>query len=149
MVPVLWKSLLIKFLQYVTPCLISFSIFCLKTTTLGRCVWLPFMKDNLAVDERTIIIGHSSGACAAVRSVFLTTLVLFAAFRSVSLTGMGVCSWQSVSLNAVELVKLSGLSFSWQHYFCSSEVSVSHRDAFAAVRSAFFTSAILLLLSGQ
>ncbi len=80
------------------------------------------MKDNLAVDERTIIIGHSSGACAAVRSV---------------------------SLNAVEHVELSGLSFSWQHYFCSSEVSVSHRDAFAAVRSAFFTSAVFLLLSGQ
>jgi hypothetical protein len=97
------------------------------------------MKDNLAVDERTIIIGHSSGACAAVRSVFLTTLVLVqqsgqcfslfwclcscqvsvshyfgacAAVRSVPLTTMGVCSCQSVSLNAVELVKLSGLSFS-------------------------------------
>ena len=25
------------------------------------------MKENLKVDEETIIIGHSSGACAAVR----------------------------------------------------------------------------------
>ena len=25
------------------------------------------MKDNLKVDKETIIIGHSSGACAAVR----------------------------------------------------------------------------------
>ena len=30
-------------------------------------IWLPFMKDELGVDENTIIIGHSSGACAAVR----------------------------------------------------------------------------------
>ena len=32
-----------------------------------RSIWLPFMKENLLVDEETIIIGHSSGACAAVR----------------------------------------------------------------------------------
>ena len=30
-------------------------------------IWLPFMKDELGVDESTIVIGHSSGACAAVR----------------------------------------------------------------------------------
>jgi len=35
--------------------------------TAKRSIWLPFMKDNLKVDEETIIIGHSSGACAAVR----------------------------------------------------------------------------------
>ena len=35
--------------------------------TARRSIWLPFMKEELAVDHQTIIIGHSSGACAAVR----------------------------------------------------------------------------------
>ena len=35
--------------------------------TARRSIWLPFMKNELGVDEDTIIIGHSSGACAAVR----------------------------------------------------------------------------------
>jgi len=35
--------------------------------TARSSIWLPFMKDELGVDENTIIIGHSSGACAAVR----------------------------------------------------------------------------------
>merc|ERR1719391_1481312 len=35
--------------------------------TARRSIWLPFMKDELGVDEETLIIGHSSGACAAVR----------------------------------------------------------------------------------
>ena len=35
--------------------------------TARRSIWLPFMKEELGVDENTIIIGHSSGACAAVR----------------------------------------------------------------------------------
>ena len=35
--------------------------------TARRSIWLPFMKEELGVDDQTIIIGHSSGACAAVR----------------------------------------------------------------------------------
>jgi len=35
--------------------------------TARRSIWLPYMKDELKVDENTIIIGHSSGACAAIR----------------------------------------------------------------------------------
>ncbi|XP_023348558.1 putative hydrolase RBBP9 [Eurytemora carolleeae] len=35
--------------------------------TARESIWLPFMKDELKVDEKTIIIGHSSGACAAIR----------------------------------------------------------------------------------
>ncbi|MBA3752277.1 alpha/beta hydrolase [Candidatus Dependentiae bacterium] len=31
------------------------------------CYWLPFLKDELKADEYTIIIGHSSGALAAMR----------------------------------------------------------------------------------
>ena len=30
-------------------------------------IWLPFLKDQLKVDENTILIGHSSGALAAMR----------------------------------------------------------------------------------
>merc|ERR1739848_431009 len=30
-------------------------------------IWLPLMRDNLGADESTVIVGHSSGACAAVR----------------------------------------------------------------------------------
>ena len=35
--------------------------------TARRSIWLPFMKEELGVDHQTIVIGHSSGACAAVR----------------------------------------------------------------------------------
>merc|ERR1719383_1676967 len=35
--------------------------------TARKSIWLPFMKEELGVDDKTIIIGHSSGACAAVR----------------------------------------------------------------------------------
>ena len=30
-------------------------------------IWVPYMKDVLLVDETTILIGHSSGAVAAMR----------------------------------------------------------------------------------
>ena len=29
--------------------------------------WLPFLKDELKADENTILVGHSSGAIAAMR----------------------------------------------------------------------------------
>ena len=29
--------------------------------------WIPFIKDELKVDEHTIVVGHSSGACCAMR----------------------------------------------------------------------------------
>ncbi|MCX5923932.1 MAG: alpha/beta hydrolase [Candidatus Dependentiae bacterium] len=31
------------------------------------CYWLPFLKNELSADEFTIIVGHSSGALAAMR----------------------------------------------------------------------------------
>ena len=30
-------------------------------------IWLPFLKDTLQADENTLLIGHSSGAVAAMR----------------------------------------------------------------------------------
>eukprot|EP00798_Chlamydomonas_sp_ICE-L_P024796 gene24796-10441_t len=35
--------------------------------TAKESIWLPFMEDELGCDEDCIIVGHSSGACAAVR----------------------------------------------------------------------------------
>ncbi|XP_025082425.1 putative hydrolase RBBP9 isoform X2 [Pomacea canaliculata] len=35
--------------------------------TARESVWLPFMQDELGCDENTIIVGHSSGAEAAMR----------------------------------------------------------------------------------
>lgn len=35
--------------------------------TARENIWLPFMESELLCDERTIIIGHSSGAAAAMR----------------------------------------------------------------------------------
>jgi len=32
-----------------------------------ECYWLPFMRNELVCDQKTIIIGHSSGAVAAMR----------------------------------------------------------------------------------
>jgi len=32
-----------------------------------ECYWLPFMRDELVCDRKTIIVGHSSGAAAAMR----------------------------------------------------------------------------------
>ncbi|MFZ1258787.1 MAG: alpha/beta hydrolase [Candidatus Saccharimonas sp.] len=36
-------------------------------TEAKAAVWLPYMKRELAIDEQTIVIGHSSGAVAAMR----------------------------------------------------------------------------------
>jgi pimeloyl-ACP methyl ester carboxylesterase len=37
-------------------------------------IWLPFLRDTLKVDENTILIGHSSGAVAAMRLAETTKL---------------------------------------------------------------------------
>ena len=35
--------------------------------TARKTVWLPFMRDEMGCDENTVIVGHSSGAEAAMR----------------------------------------------------------------------------------
>lgn len=32
-----------------------------------ECYWIPFLRDTLHVDDQTVIVGHSSGAIAAMR----------------------------------------------------------------------------------
>ena len=47
-------------------------------------IWLPFMHDVLLCDEKTIIVGHSSGAAAAMRyseQYRVAGIVLVAAYR--------------------------------------------------------------------
>ena len=35
---------------------------------VARCsIWLPFIQNELKADENTVIVGHSSGAIAAMR----------------------------------------------------------------------------------
>ncbi|KAK1798472.1 hypothetical protein P4O66_006770, partial [Electrophorus voltai] len=35
--------------------------------TARESIWLPFMEKELGCDEQTVIVGHSSGAAAAMR----------------------------------------------------------------------------------
>jgi predicted alpha/beta hydrolase family esterase len=38
-------------------------------------IWIPFMLNQLRVDESTIVVGHSSGAVAAMRLLETTKLL--------------------------------------------------------------------------
>ncbi|XP_064643898.1 putative hydrolase RBBP9 [Lineus longissimus] len=53
--------------------------------TARESIWLPFMRNELHCDENTIIIGHSSGAAAAMRlaeSQKLFGIILVSAYIS-------------------------------------------------------------------
>ena len=53
--------------------------------TARKSVWLPFMKEQLGVGPDTVVIGHSSGAAAAVRfaeTEQVAALVLVGAYTS-------------------------------------------------------------------
>lgn len=41
--------------------------YCADPVRASENVWLPFMKNDLQCDADTIIVGHSSGAAAAMR----------------------------------------------------------------------------------
>jgi len=47
-----------------------------KIVVASESIWLPFMQDTLRCDENTIVIGHSSGAEAAMRSALVVGLFL-------------------------------------------------------------------------
>ena len=55
------------------------------TVTARKSIWLPFMKEQLGVGPDTVVIGHSSGAAAAVRfaeTERVAALVLVGAYTS-------------------------------------------------------------------
>lgn len=81
-----------------------------------KSIWLPYMRDVLKVDESTILIGHSSGAEAALR--FLENdKVAYCVLVSACYTDLG-CSnekasgyyddpwnWGAISKNAQKIIQ--------------------------------------------
>ena len=54
-----------------------------------RKIWLPFLRDEMKVDERTVLIGHSSGAVAAMRLLEEGTRVFGCVLISACHTDLG------------------------------------------------------------
>jgi predicted alpha/beta hydrolase family esterase len=82
-------------------------------------VWLPFIADVLGADERSVLVGHSSGAAAALRfaeSHKLRGLVLLAAYDSdlgdEDERASGYFSrpfdWQRIAANCSFIVQFAG-----------------------------------------
>jgi predicted alpha/beta hydrolase family esterase len=48
-------------------CCLLLLTFCSQFLFSRQSIWLPFVRDELAADEHSILIGHSSGAVACAR----------------------------------------------------------------------------------
>lgn len=81
-------------------------------------VWLPYMRDVLKCDENTIVIGHSSGAVAAMRyaekyplwgSVLVGACYTDLGFASERLAGYYAAPWQweAIKKNQQWIVQLA------------------------------------------
>lgn len=66
-------------------------------------IWVPYLKDDLGADENTIIVGHSSGAVAAMRlaedtkllgSVLVGTCYTDLGYESEKVSGYYDAPWQ-------------------------------------------------------
>lgn len=87
--------------------------------------WIPFLKDTLGADESTVVIGHSSGAAAAMRLAETTKLrgmVLVSAYKS-DLGDSLERVRSSLSMSRCNTV----VAKSW--ILCMSSVSLLHRPA--------------------
>lgn len=86
--------------------------------------WLPFIKDHLQADEKTILIGHSSGAIAAMRFAETNKLigsVLVGAYH----TDLGLSmekqsgyfdrpwDWKSIVRNQKWIIQFASISDPW------------------------------------
>lgn len=86
--------------------------------------WVPFLKDNLKADEQSVIVGHSSGAIAAMRLAEKNRLlgsVLVGTYH----TDLGIPAeiesgyftrpwdWDAIKANQQWIIQFSGLNDPW------------------------------------
>lgn len=86
--------------------------------------WLPFLKDELRPDEQTIIVGHSSGAIAAMRfaehnrilgSVLVGTYHTDLGIEKETLSGYfdTPWDWDAIRRNQQWIIQFAGLNDPW------------------------------------
>lgn len=94
-------------------------------TELARSsYWLPFLQNELKPDENTIIIGHSSGAIAAMRHAE-THRILGSALVAAYYTDLGIegeklsgyfdtpWNWQAIEKNQKWIIQFAGVNDPW------------------------------------
>lgn len=83
-------------------------------------IWLPYMKDVLKCDEQTIIIGHSSGAVAAMRyaenNKLLGTLLIGACYTDLGMASERISGyynkpwkWDQIKANQQWIIQLASI----------------------------------------
>jgi predicted alpha/beta hydrolase family esterase len=88
------------------------------------CYWLPFLKEDLKADENTIIVGHSSGAIAALRfaeknpilgSVLVGAYHTDLGFEKEKLSGYfdSPWDWESIKKNQNWLIQFASTDDPW------------------------------------
>lgn len=86
--------------------------------------WIPFLKDTLKADDKTIIIGHSSGAIAAMRfaeknqilgSVLVGAYHTDLGFEKEKLSGYfdTPWDWNAIKKNQQWIIQFAGLNDPW------------------------------------
>jgi hypothetical protein len=86
--------------------------------------WLPFLKESLKADAQTIIVGHSSGAIAAMRfaeknpllgSVLVGTYHTDLGFEKEKLSGYfdTPWDWEAIKNNQQWIIQFAGLNDPW------------------------------------
>lgn len=94
-------------------------------TELARsCFWLPFLEKELKVDEKTVLIGHSSGAIAAMRyaethkifgSVLVSTYYTDLGLENEKLSGYFDLpwNWEAIQKNQQWILQFSAINDPW------------------------------------
>lgn len=94
-------------------------------TELARsCYWLPFLEETLKADQNTIIVGHSSGAIAAMRYAE-THQILGSALVGAYYTDLGIeteklsgyfdqpWNWEAIKKNQKWIIQFAGANDPW------------------------------------